>query len=127
MKKKTQAQLRKKLWEVFAKYVKERDNWTCVTCGKHVRGAGMGAGHYIAKSACGLDYYFSEFNVHAQCSSCNCFLGGNHPAYRKFILEKYGEKVLNDIEFNFRKPCKDFPFQEKIVHYTNLLSELNKT
>jgi hypothetical protein len=78
--------LKKKLWKIFAVYIKIRDKWTCVTCGKYDTGYGMGAGHYIAKAACGAEYYFHEKNVHAQCTDCNLRKEGNRPEYRKFIL-----------------------------------------
>lgn len=124
MKKKTPAKLKKQLWEVFTKYIKARDRYTCVTCGKRAEGYGMGGGHYIAKAACGLDYYFSEKNVNAQCTMCNLTLEGNRPAYRAFILKKYGEETLKDIEQNYHKPCKYFPFEEKIAYYKQKLQDL---
>lgn len=117
MKNPTKSQLKKKLWKVFATYIKNRDNWTCVTCGKKATGQGMHAGHYIAKAACGADYYFHEKNVHATCAYCNLALEGNRPAYRKFILEKYGEEVLHDLETNYRNPQPDFDYEGKIAYY----------
>jgi len=120
MKKRTKAQLKKALWKEFAIFIKNRDEWRCVTCGREGSGHGMNAGHYIPKAACGMEYYFSEQNVHAQCPGCNLFLSGNHPEYRKYIIRKYGEEVLEDIEKNFRIPCPDFPLEEKIEYYKNL-------
>lgn len=92
-----------------------------MTCGKYATGHGMGGGHYIAKAACGNDYYFHEQNVNAQCTNCNLRLEGNRPAYRQFILEEYGEEVLNDIETNYHKPCPEYPFEEKIKEYKRKL------
>lgn len=84
----------------------------------------MGGGHYIAKGACGLDYYFSETNVNAQCTDCNLRLEGNRPKYRAFIIRKYGEKVLRDIEMNYHKPYKgEYPFAQKIDEYKEKLRE----
>lgn len=80
----------------------------------------MNAGHYIAKGACGADYYFSEKNVHAQCSYCNLALEGNRPAYRQFIVKTYGDDVLWDLENNYRTPSPDYPYKEKIEYYKNL-------
>jgi hypothetical protein len=123
MKSPTKTQLKKKLWPIFATYIKNRDNWTCVTCGRQARGQGMNAGHYIAKAACGADYYFSEQNVHAQCAYCNLALEGNRPAYRAFILQRYGEEVLRDLETNYRKPCPDYDYAGQIEHYKLINSE----
>lgn len=114
---KTQAQLKKALWEVFRKFIYQRDNNTCVTCGKRCESYARQAGHYIAKGACGLDYYFSETNVNVQCSYCNLNLEGNRHKYREYIIKKYGEDILKDIETNYHKPCPNFPFEEKIVYY----------
>lgn len=122
--KKSNAKLKKNLWKIFARWVKERDRWTCVTCGRKVDGYSANAGHYIAAGACGLEYYFSERNVHCQCTVCNLRLEGNRPAYRAFILSRYGETTLKDIETNYWKPCKDFPFEAKIAHYQALLEKL---
>jgi hypothetical protein len=103
---KTISQLKKELWKHFARYIKNRDNWTCVTCGRKGEGQSMNAGHYIAKAACGLEYYFGEQNVHAQCAFCNLALEGNRPEYRKFILSKYGSYTLDELEHNYRRAYK---------------------
>lgn len=114
--------LKKKLWAIFTLYIKMRDHWTCVTCGKFAKGYGMGGGHYIAKAACGAEYYFHEKNVHAQCTYCNLTLEGNRPAYREFILRTYGKKTLADLETNYHKPSPYFDYEAKIEHYTRLVS-----
>jgi hypothetical protein len=119
--------LKKKLWKIFAVYIKIRDKWTCVTCGKYDTGYGMGAGHYIAKAACGAEYYFHEKNVHAQCTDCNLRKEGNRPEYRKFILRKYGQDTLDDLEKNYHKPSIDYPYVAQISHYTALVEKMQKT
>jgi hypothetical protein len=121
-KKKTVAALKKILWKHFAEYIKRRDKNICCTCGKFVTGREAGAGHYVPKGACGLEYYYSEKNVHCQCSMCNAYLGGNHPAYRVFLLQRYGQETLDDIERNYRNPYKGDSYLwllEKIEHYKN--------
>ena len=119
---------KKKLWEHFTAYIKERDNWTCVTCGKKAKGYGMGGGHYIAKGGCGNEYYFHERNVHAQCTNCNLKLEGNRPAYREFILRTYGEETLHDLENNYHKPTpwKADKYAELIEVYKRKLKELDE-
>lgn len=89
----TNAKLKKKFWKVFSLYIRTRDNWKCVTCGTVGSGSGIHAGHYITKSVGGLSLYFHEQNVHAQCYRCNIHLSGNWTAYRKFILNTYGQEV----------------------------------
>ena len=122
MKKPTHAALKRKLWKVFTAYIKARDNYICITCGRKVEGANAQGGHYIAKGACGLDYYFSEKNVHCQCSNCNLRLEGNRPAYREYILRTYGSGVLTDLETNYHKPCKwtTQDFLDRIERYSQV-------
>jgi len=63
MKKKSISSLKKKLWKVFADYIKKRDKYTCFTCGRKGEGSGMHAGHFIPKASGGLALYFNEDNV----------------------------------------------------------------
>lgn len=121
MKRPTHAQLKKRLWKVFTLWIKNRDKWTCVTCGRKVEGQNAQGGHYIAKAACGLDYYFSEINVAAQCAGCNLHLEGNRPAFRRYLVSRYGEAVVNELEQNYHRPCKwsQADFEERIARYSN--------
>ena len=115
--------LKKTLWGHFTAYVKKRDKYTCVTCGKLTEGRNSHGGHYIAKGACTLEYYFHEKNVHCQCSSCNLRLEGNRPAYRAFILRTYGQATLTDLETNYNKTFQGDPYMwliDKINYYKNL-------
>ncbi len=107
--------LKKKLWPIFAKYIRARDRWKCISCGKYEKPGN--AGHYIAKGACGAEYYFSELNVNMQCVNCNLTLEGNRHEYRKALVIKYGEDAVVDIEMNYHKPCPDFPYLERIQKY----------
>jgi hypothetical protein len=117
---------KKGIWKHFTLYVKARDKYTSVTCGTFATGYGMGGGHYIARGACGLDYYFSERNVHAQCTRCNLGLEGNRPAYRAYILRTYGRATLTDLESNYHRPtpwtAQDF--LDKIALYKEKLKAL---
>lgn len=90
--------LKKKLWKVFAEYIKKRDKNICFTCGRRAEGQGYHAGHYIAKSICGLALYFDERNVHGQCFHCNINLGGNGRIYERKMLKKYGKKVVKELD-----------------------------
>lgn len=119
---------KQELWKVFAIYIKERDKWCCVTCGRKAKGYGMGAGHYIAKGACSNEYYFSEENVHAQCTYCNLALEGNRPKYREYIIKKYGTKTLKDLETNYNKPTpwSIEDYQNKIKFYKDKTIKLTE-
>lgn len=115
---------KKKLWIDFTKYIKARDKHICCTCGAKCEGHNAQGGHYIAKNACGLEYYFGETNTHCQCNRCNLTLEGNRPAYRAFIIRKYGEETLKDIETNYHRPCKNWDFPKKIDEYKEKLRNL---
>lgn len=121
-KKPTTAKLKKKFWVIFSKYIRTRDNYTCVTCGRKGEGQAIHAGHFIPRSIGGLSLYFHEQNVHAQCYRCNIHLSGNWPAYRKFILKKYGEEVEKEL-----MELKDKGFRQiTSEEYLTLIEEYKK-
>ena len=93
MKKLSIALLKKKLWKEFSIFIRNRDNFTCFTCGKKGEGSGIHAGHFVSKAAGGLALYFNEDNVHAQCYHCNINLGGNQWEYG----QRLGTKKVNEI------------------------------
>lgn len=71
----------------------------CCTCGRVRSFWQMDAGHFISRgSGGGSGVYFDERNVNAQCKHCNAFLQGNALAYLNFMLEKYGQKVIDELE-----------------------------
>lgn len=90
-KERTTGWYKKKLWEWFTKFIKNRDNWQCFTCGRFATGWGMNGGHFVTAAVCPPSLYFSEENVHAQCAECNLKLEGNHYVYGI----KLGEEVAN--------------------------------
>lgn len=122
MKKQSNALLKKKLWKVFATYIKQRDKGTCFTCGKRASGFGIHAGHFIPKSVGGIALYFHEHNVHAQCFNCNINLGGNQYIYG----QKIGKKKVAELYKIKQQIVKDYPFQEKIEYYTQKIKEYEK-
>ena len=120
---KTQKQ---KAWRWCAKYIKLRDAIEdllvtkdislvrCRACGKWLKtnSKEAQASHYFSRGAGGSSgVYFDERNIHICCYQCNCFRQGNMMAYREFMLEKYGQDVLDDLEFRHRNKIyqqKDF-------------------
>jgi len=81
---------------VYGRYVK------CCTCGCVLT---MGtkncqAGHFIGRGlGGGSGVYFDERNVHAQCYQCNRFRQGAPHEYELFLIEKYGQKVVDELRF----------------------------
>jgi hypothetical protein len=91
--------LKKRAWVVFSRYIRERDNWTCFTCGivkaHSSLHSGMHAGHFISRSHNSTLY--DEKNVHAQCASCNMYRNGQPHIYADKIIRIYGKKAFDDL------------------------------
>jgi hypothetical protein len=87
---------KKKAWSVFSKWVRVRDNWTCITCGKQEQGPGMHGGHFIPGRHNAV--LFHEKNVHAQCYWCNMRLKGNPIKYFRAMQQRYGDEVIAQLE-----------------------------
>ena len=73
----------------------------CCTCPRIlIWNKNCDAGHYISKGNRGLSgVYFDERNIHAQCKNCNGFEQGRTLKYRRFLIEKYGESVVDELHF----------------------------
>lgn len=118
--------LKKKLWKVFSLFIRQRDNYTCFTCGRKGTGSGMHAGHYIPKGIGGITLYFNEQNVNAQCYHCNINLGGYGAMYHQKMLYKYGKDIVDELwriknQTTAKWEIEDYT--EKIKTYTLLTEE----
>lgn len=75
----------------------------CCTCPKILPWIRMDAGHYHGRGIGGSSgVYFDERNINTQCKPCNGFKGGNIQVYDVFMLEKYGQEVLDELELKDR-------------------------
>jgi hypothetical protein len=98
--------LKRKLWKLISAYVGERDNWTCITCGKVCRDEYsrryFDGGHYkpegIYKSV-----QFDLFNVNCQCRACNRGMHGNYGLYAEALIKKYSIEEFNALVERSRK------------------------
>lgn len=97
MKKQTISKLKDNLWKAFSLYIRQRDNYTCFTCGRTGTGSAIHAGHFIPSSTCGLFLRYHEKNVHAQCYNCNINLGGNGAEYYRRMVARYGQKEVDQL------------------------------
>jgi len=90
----------KRAWVEFSKMIRARDNiggfFRCPTCGRTLPIEEADAGHYITRAR--KSVMFDEMNVHAQCRKCNRFEEGNHFIYRKWLVEKFGEEKVDELE-----------------------------
>lgn len=100
--------LKKRVWRVFARYIKARDAdrhgiIKCCTCPKRLRwdDAQMHAGHFIGGRSNAV--LFDETIVHGQCSGCNLFHGGRPWDYEQFMMKNYGLDYLTLEEVKARR------------------------
>ncbi len=86
--KKNRPSIHKKAWNVFSKWIRNRDPY-CVTCGA----PSQQAGHFWHGV---LD--FDEENISGQCIRCNHFLSGNLAQYSIYLLRKLGKKKFEALD-----------------------------
>lgn len=118
--------LKKKLDDIFSKYIRRRDHGICFSCGKTKHWKEQQAGHYIKRSRNITRY--DERNVHCQCVKCNMFDGGNYPEYTKALIGRYGHDII-DYLVDKSKEDKQFTveeLQELIDIYSKKLKELDQ-
>jgi len=138
---KTIRQLDKKLWRIFSKYIRLRDcdnngMGKCISCGKPIWvfriedkihfNQQAHAGHYYNKGSNYRALKYDEKNVNLQCCHCNTFLEGNKQGYKKGLIKKYGEEVLQYLEIKKSNQCKWSygEYEVLIKHYTQKLNDL---
>lgn len=69
----------------------------CASCGKLVFWKDADCGHYIGRQHHATRWY--EKNTHPQCRDCNRFNEGNKGRYAMFLVEKYGEDIIDHLEY----------------------------
>lgn len=75
----------------------------------------MDPGHWIDRGSGGQSgVYFDERNINLQCKSCNAgfYKGTRKPdvksAYDQFMLEKYGQKVMDELRIRDKVVTRKF-------------------
>jgi len=116
----------KKAQKACNEYIRERDkNYPCISCGRSHDGQ-YHAGHYIS-SGRGSALRFDERNIFKQCAPCNSHLSGNLVEYRKSLLVRLGQDVVEWLEQNH--DIKKWTIEElKAIEseYKRKLKELNQ-
>jgi hypothetical protein len=92
---------KKKADKLFSDFIRDRDGWKCLTCGKEGDNKSIQCGHYETRGCIQLRYH--EKNAHAQCVVCNIFKKGNYPVYAVKMLEKYGPDILYELDEVYKK------------------------
>jgi hypothetical protein len=108
---------KKTAWTWCAKYIKLRDaiedypishdlGWVrCRTCGKWLvtKSKNAQAGHYKSRGTGGSSgIYWDERGLAIQCYQCNCFRQGAPKEFEEYLLKKYGQLVIDDLEFKHK-------------------------
>src|SRR3990167_10263026 len=91
-KRKSISKLKKKADKVFSLWIRARDK-RCVSCGSD---RNLQNGHYISRSHNATRY--NEKNNNCQCLTCNIFKKGNYPAYTLYLMRKYGNGIIKELE-----------------------------
>lgn len=121
--------------KVFNKYIRYRDSdengiCECISCGKKMRLGTIDcqAGHFIPVSV-SSQLRFDEYNVNAQCSSCNKYKEGNTQNYEQGIRDKYGDDILKELKSSSNKQVKRWDKEwlvDQLFYYTELTEEIKK-
>jgi 5-methylcytosine-specific restriction endonuclease McrA len=90
--------------KAMSDYIRARDKYTCVTCGKQGDKHNIDCGHFIPRGY--SIWRYNEENCHAQCVRCNKFLSGNWPAYFIKMVNKYGQDFVDKLIFYKNRPMK---------------------
>jgi hypothetical protein len=118
-KRKTVGQWKKKCWDLFSEIIRYRDctegvYGNCVTCGARKHFSELQAGHFIPGRHNSI--LFDMRGCHAQCYHCNIGLKGNPIKYYKFMLKKYGQTVIDELE-ELDKQTQPFKvFQLEVIY-----------
>ena len=125
--------LKKKFWKVFSEYSRRKNaDWqgyaTCCSCGVTKKWQELDAGHYHPRTD-GLSTFFEDKNVHAQCRGCNSFRHGNLARYAIFLIGKYGQGILEELEWKSRQTISisNEEYKRLIFEYKNKIKELDET
>jgi hypothetical protein len=117
--------------EIYSKLVRMKNaNWKgyvkCITCGKELMwNEGMDAGHYVSRTFHNTRYY--DKNVHPQCASCNRFHEGKKDDYALWLLKKYGDGILEELNKlkNSQKKYTEQELKEMRKQFREQINQIN--
>lgn len=116
MKTKTISQLKKDLWKIVSKKIKERDDYVCFTSGKKVEGANAHCGHMFPSGSCGVLLRYHPKNLHCQSYYENINMGGNGAVYALNFIKKYGKKEMDNL-----LRLKNLSIKADVIFYHKLI------
>jgi rubredoxin len=86
------SKLKKKADAVFSNFIRARDNWTCVLCGRKEI---VQCGHLIKRGKAATRY--DEINCHCLCSICNFKDQYETWHYATWFIKEYGATMFKDL------------------------------
>lgn len=118
---KSMSKLKKELDAAFSRFIRQRDNHTCYTCGLVMEPKKSQNGHFIPRQY--LAVRWDEVNNHAQCWACNCLYNGQPGAYAVRLEKDYGEGTVARLEARRKEITKLTPewYVEKTAYYKQIL------
>jgi hypothetical protein len=114
-KKRTKTQAKKYANMVFSNYIRERDKWTCYTCGKVGSVSDMQCGHLISRYFAATLY--DELNAVCQCQGCNMRHEIDPEIYKQRYILDYGEDAYWELYKKSKQPCP-----RKVADYEQIAS-----
>ena len=122
--------LKNKLDAIFSQYIRRKDATSqglavCVSCHAVKPWKEQQCGHYVSRTY--LATRWDERNCAVQCGTCNVLRRGNYPAYTLYMLRKYGQGVIEELEALRHKPIKltAADLEDLILAYKAKLEELD--
>jgi len=101
---KTKKLAMKRALKAMSDYIRERDQYKCISCGNIGNKKNIDAGHFFSRRYKAI--LFNEKNVSAQCVYCNQHLHGNWDEYYKAFINKYGIDEFKKLEADKNKLVK---------------------
>ena len=122
MKKKTSAQLKKKLDTIFSRYIrlkhsKPNGDLSCYTCGKIGTLKTMQCGHFVSRQY--LATRWDEDNCRPQEVGCNVWGNGKPLDFEEKLKRELGEEKVEELKRKRHQILKLSPqwYEEQISHY----------
>lgn len=130
-KQKTISKLKELVWKQFSIYIRSKDadfqdNISCFTCDRRDHWRTFDAGHWIPKSTGGAALYFHEKNVNPQCTGCNRFRHGNLTVYAVRLQQKYGPRILTELDKLRGQQWDRRELERLLTLYTQKVKALNE-
>ena len=116
------SKLQKLLWVECKRIIRAKYGNKCYTCGKQgLVGSDWHTGHFIPKGACGAFLKYDLRNLRPQCYHDNINLGGNGATFYKLMVEREGQRYVDQLFKDKQKIINAREHYEKLLnHYKEL-------